>query len=110
MAYDDITIAQYDTARTLNYVLTVTSGSSNVAVDITDATASLHIKRPDGLILERSTTLVSATSGSVKYDLVDEDTAVNGLARLQFVVDFDDGTVLRVPTTDYIYMVIKPAI
>ena len=102
----DIEVKQLDTARTFNYTLNVGS----TAVDLTNATVSLNILRPDNTTATRSATVVTPISGSVSYDLVADDTAQSGLHRLEWKVRFQDATVIRIPTNDFIYMLVNEAI
>lgn len=96
------TVSQGDTARSLTYTLLVGS----TPVDLTYATCSLKITNRIGANYNRAVTVLQAASGSVQYDLVAQDTAVQGTHMLQFVVNFNDGTVLNVPTNPILMEVI----
>ena len=98
-------VVQYDTSRTLNYVLS-TGGS---AVDVTDATVVLRIKdNISGSYVDRAPTVDVAASGSLHYDLVAGDVLTPGMRWLQFIVTFDDDTVLNIPTVGYLQMRVWP--
>ena len=48
------------------------------------------------------TTYVSRESGSISYNLVAADTADVGSHFVEFKVNYDDGTILYIPTEDKI--------
>lgn len=102
----DFETKQFDTARSLTYTLNV----GNQAVDLTSATASLNIQTPTLNILNRSVTVVSASAGVVRYDFVSDDTRDVGLYRMEFKIAFNDGTIIRIPTVDWIYMNVSQAL
>lgn len=99
-------IRQFDTARRFEYSLAV----GNQAVDLTAATCSLFIR--DGQTIYTRTPVItgSAANGQVYYDLVYDDTKNAGLHHLEFSVTFNDGTVLRIPTTSSIQLDVYPSI
>jgi hypothetical protein len=99
------TISQGDTARSLSYTLLV----GTTAIDLTSATCSLNISDRKTGCRNVPVTIVSAQSGSVSYDLVAADSAVAGTSYLQFQVDFNDGTIIKVPT-EKILMNVVPSV
>jgi hypothetical protein len=101
-----IQIRQYDTARRLNYQLTI--GSQ--AVDLTSATASFVLRDGINCYSNLVTVSGSAESGSVYYDLQARDTANIGIKYCEFSIAYNDGTVLKIPTTGSIMLNINPSI
>lgn len=102
----DFEIKQYDTARSITYTLNV----GTTPIDLTNATISLNILTPNNEVLHRSCSIVEATSGSVLYNFEPEDSATAGLHKLEYKVQFLDGTVIRIPSDSWIYMQVNSAI
>ena len=95
-----IKVAQYDTARRLNYTLTI----DGAALDLTLATASFLVA--DGCTVYTNDVVVtgSAQSGSIYYDLQLRDVTNPGIRHCQFKIAYDDGSILMVPTTSSIML------
>ena len=84
MSTINYTIRKHDTARTLNYALTM----AGAALDLSTATAVTLVINTGDNIFNRAATIVGAPeSGSVSYDLVAEDSAKAGCMFCNFVVD-----------------------
>lgn len=103
MSTINFTIRKNDTARTLNYALTM----AGAALDLSTATAVTLVINTGDNIFNRAATIVSAESGSVSYDLVAEDSAKAGCMFCNFVVDYNDGTKILVPTTGHIIIDVR---
>ena len=101
-----IQIRQYETARRLNYQLAI--GSE--AVDLTSATASFIIRDGANCYVNNVTVSGSAESGSVYYDLQARDTQNAGIKYCEFSVLYDDGTVIKIPTTGSILLNINSSV
>ena len=97
--YSLIEVKEGDTARILYDTLSL----AGQAIPLTNATVSLWWWNPDeNTRTEKSATIVSATSGSVSYQLTSDDVAEPGVRLLEWSVTFQNGSVLRVPTGKYI--------
>ena len=100
----NFTIRKNDTARSLNYSLTL----GGAAIDLSTATSVVLTINNGTNVYSRAATINSpAESGSVSYDLVAEDSAKAGVAYMDFTINYSDGTILRVPTKGHILMDVR---
>lgn len=75
-------------------ILTVadnTGLTGSVNADLTGATLAVHVKRPDGTVINRAGTIVDAAGGDWSFDLVDGDLTVVGTYKIEIKVTFSNG-------------------
>jgi uncharacterized protein YdaL len=97
------TVRQGDTARVLNYNLTL----AGAAIDLSAVTNVILTINDGDSIFQRTASIVSAASGSVSYNLQTDDVAKAGCHFMDFTINYVDGTILRVPTVGHIIMDVK---
>lgn len=73
---------------TVGDVITLTGA---VNADITGATLAVHIRRPDGSVINRPGTIEDATGGGWSFDLVDGDLSLRGTYKIEVHVDYSGG-------------------
>ena len=100
----DCKIKQNDTAPSLS----VTLAQDGVAVDLTDAAISFHMRDDaSGEALVNGTAVVTgATLGTVRYDWLASDTALAGCFPAEFEVTLSDGKVESFPNDNNLTIII----
>ena len=94
-----IKIKRGDTARLLTDTLTL----DGEAIDLTSAVVVLVWH--DGDTAQRKTAaIMSATAGEVSYKPTEADTETVAKIRLEWEITFGDGSVMTVPSEDYIIL------
>lgn len=94
-----VEIKEGDSARILYDTLTF----DGQYLDLTYATASLYwLDNVSGTRETKSITVINAVSGSVSYQLTDDDVAESGTRLLEWSIRYNNGKVLRVPTAGYV--------
>lgn len=102
-----ITIKQGDTARIIYDDLTL----SGFPIDLTGATVWLNFYEfTDSTSVARMATVTVPISGSVSYQLTEEDVATTGTKALEWTIQFQNGTALTVPTEGYILLRVVPTL
>jgi hypothetical protein len=107
MSIPDNTIHQYDNLVPLSYQLQFSDGTP---IDLTTATASLHIRDQDNNIYVESMTITSRATGLVEYYFDEKIVSSSGLKEMEIRLDFDDGTIMYVPSDATIKIEVFPAI
>lgn len=78
-------------------------------VDLTGATVVMNMIL-DGAtsftVDSGSCTIVNATEGSIRYQWVSPETDVPGMYRIEFIITFNSGAILTVPSNDILWMLI----
>ena len=102
-----IALKQFDTAREIEQTLEI----NDVAINLDGTTVALNwydLLRQT--MWTRAATIVTAATGDVSYQPVDEDVENAGDFELEWVISYPDQTRLTVPTESRIAVTIYPAI
>ena len=73
--------------------LTGTCTSNGVAANITGATLALHLKKPDGTIVNKTGTIVSGTAGTWSYSWLAGDLDQSGSWSVEVQVTYSNGKI-----------------
>jgi len=103
------TIKRGDTSPSIQSILKDAAG---VAIDLTGATVSLHMKAvgESTLKIDEAMTIVNATSGVVRYDWSSSDTNTAGTYYVEFEVTKADNSVETFPNNGNAVVVITKSL
>lgn len=94
-----LNIKRHDLYPPIEATLTDADG---VAVDLTNASVSMHMKRVGSSItVTKSMEIVEATEGTIKYDWVNGDTDIAGVYEVEFEITFANSKPLTIPIDGY---------
>ncbi len=101
------TIKRGDTARSVSDNLSM----NGVPIDLTGASVVLVLSV---LSIEAKTTfrrtasITDASNGGVEYQFINEDVRNSGMLSMEWEITFADGSVLKVPDSQYILIRVVP--
>ena len=65
--------------------------TGSVNADMTGATLTAHVKRPDASVIVRGADIVDALEGDWSFDVIDGDLTVPGNYKIEIAVVYSDG-------------------
>jgi hypothetical protein len=87
------TFTRGDTAPDLTGTCNSVAAGVTTPANLTGATATLHIARPNGTVLTVTASIVSPTAGTWAYTWVTGDLSVTGVHNLEVQVTYSNGRV-----------------
>jgi len=98
----DFNIKRNDLLPAIEATLKYVDGT---AINLTGATVKFIFTKPDGTVINRSATVVSAAAGTVKYEWQTGDTTIAGVMRAEWEITFPGGK-LTVPSQGHLSILV----
>jgi len=99
-----VVIKQRDTARTFTDVLTIDS----VPINLTGASVKFVLRKPTGVVVKQTATIVTPVGGEVSYQPIATDFELSGTYAQEWEVTTSDSKVITFPSFGHNVIEVNP--